>query len=136
MIALDSNVLIRLLIEDDPKQTSIAKELLEGKIADGETCFVSDPVLCEIEWVLESCYGVPRESLLAMVQELAANDHFVFEDRAVLRDALDAYSDGKADLSDYLIHGKAMAREARATYTFDRALRNTDGVVVLTHGAR
>lgn len=131
MIALDTNVLIRLLIEDDPKQTLVARELLEGKIANGETCFVSDPVLCEIEWVLVSCYGVPRERLLAIVQEFASNSHFVFEDRTVLRGALDAYTHGKGDLSDYLIHGKAMAREARATYTFDRGLRGTEGVVVL-----
>lgn len=101
-----------------------------------DTAPYSVVVLCELEWVLESCYGVPRERLLAMVQELASNSHFVFEDRTVLRDALDAYTHGKGDLSGYLIHGKAMAREARATYTFDRGLRGTEGVVVLDHKAR
>lgn len=131
MIAVDTNVLVRLLIEDDPAQTKLAEELLESSIARGDDCFVSDPVLCEIEWVLDSCYDVPRQKILAMVQELSANENFVFEDRDVLRKALDAYGDGRGDLSDHLIHQKAVARDARATYTFDRALRGTDGFVVL-----
>lgn len=136
MIAVDTNILVRLLIEDHPPQTVMARELLEEAIAAGDDCFVSDPVLCEIEWVLDSCYKVHRNKIFAMVQELVANSHFSFEDRDVVRRALDAYGGGKGDLSDYLILGKATAYQARATYTFDRALRGTEGFVVLDPRAR
>ena len=131
VIGLDTNVLVRLLVEDDPPQTAAARELLESSLSAGDGCFVSDPVLCELEWVLDSCYGVPRKRILEMLQELAANPHFVFEARTVLRQALDAYEVGKGDFSDYLIGAKARARQARATYTFDRALQNAEGFVVL-----
>ncbi len=131
MIAVDSNVLVRLLVADDPRQTAVARELLESSFAAGEDCFASDPVLCELEWVLDSCYRVPRARLLEMLQELAANPHFVFESRTVLRQALDAFAAGRGDFSDHLIGGKAQARQARVTYTFDRALSNAEGFVVL-----
>ena len=136
MIALDTNVLVRLLVEDDPPQTTAVRELLESSFSTGEDCFVGDPVLCELEWVLDSCYRVPCARFLEMLQELAANPHFVFESRTVLRRALDAYEAGKGDFSDYLISAKAQARQARVTYTFDRALQDAEGFFVLEAGRR
>ena len=53
MIALDTNVLIRLLVDDDPIQAKRARRLLESTRERGEQCFISAPVLCEIEWVLD-----------------------------------------------------------------------------------
>ena len=131
MIALDTNVVVRLLVEDDPVQTAISKDLLESAAATHEKCFLSNPVLCELEWVLDSCYSVPRSKVLSAIQELANNSHFAFENRAVLKQALDAFAAGKADFSDYLIGSTAQAEKARATYTFDRALRDTEGFVLL-----
>ena len=131
MIAVDTNVLLRLLIEDDPRQTLAARELLESIFAEDEGCFVSDPVLCEIEWVLDSCYKASRARIVEALQELVANPHFIFVDRSAIRRALDAYRAGRADFSDYLVGSRARAQGARATYTFDRALRGDEGFVIL-----
>ena len=122
MIALDTNILIRLLVRDDPGQTALAERLLHEAADAGEKCFISDPVLCEVEWVLESSYQARRGDVLAAMQELFSGDLFAFEDREVLRQAIARYQESKADFSDYLIGAKARARGARTTYTFERVL--------------
>ena len=68
MIAADTNVVVRLLVGDDPTRTRRVRELLEAAVADRERCFVSDGVLCEVAWVLTSVYAVPRLDLLQSLQ--------------------------------------------------------------------
>lgn len=127
MIALDTNILIRLLVRDDARQTALAERLLQEAAEAGESCFISDPVLCEVEWVLESSYRARREDVLAAMQELLAGDLFVFEDREVLLQVIERYQVSKADFSDCLIGAKAGARGARTTYTFERLLTREQG---------
>jgi len=118
---------IRLLVRDDPSQTALAERLLQEAADAGEQCFISDPVLCEVEWVLESSYRATRRDILAAMQELLAGDLFIFEDREVLRQVIARYQESKADLSDCLIGAKARARGARTTYTFERVLAKEQG---------
>lgn len=132
MIALDTNVLVRVLVADDPVQTPAAERLLREALEAEESCFISDPVLCELEWVLDRFYRVPRAEILAAIESLLARSSlFSFEDVAVVRTALDRYQKGKADFSDFLIGAKAETREARTTFTFDRALARQQGFSIL-----
>ncbi len=131
MIAVDTNVLLRLIIQDDPDQATLAKRLFLDCFARLEPCFIADVVLCEVEWVLASQFRAKRPEILAIFQDLLAEALFDFEDRHAFRAALDAYQQGSADLSDYLIGEKGLAHGARITYTFDRALRGRDGFSVL-----
>ena len=131
MISLDTNVLVRTLVQDDPHQTKLAEELLRNAAEQGETCLITHPVLCEIAWVLISNYEADKSEILAALQRLLRNPLFEFEDRAVVQRALDAYATSPADFSDHLIGSASEARGARTTYTFDRALRNQEGFVFL-----
>ena len=131
MIALDTNVVLRLIVEDDVAQLTAVRELLAAAEADGETCLVPDVVLCEIEWVLLSAYGATRSDVLAAVQALLAESLFAFEDRPRVRRALDSYEKGRGDLSDHLIGHTAADAGARTTFTFDRALAGHAAFTVL-----
>jgi predicted nucleic-acid-binding protein len=127
VIAFDTNVLVRLLVGDDPDQLARAERLLLQAKENDETCFLSAPVLCELEWVLESSYGAPRADILAVLRDLLDQEVFAFEDRQVVRRAIDAYQHGRGGFSDYLIGSNAQAHGARVTYTFDRDLRRAEG---------
>jgi predicted nucleic-acid-binding protein len=132
MIGLDTNVLVRVLVADDPKQTALAEQLLRKMSESGEVCLISDPVLCETEWVLDRVYRVSRAEILATFENLLSRQNlFSFENPAVMRKALDAYQKGKADFSDFLIGVKAAAGGARTTFTFDRALARQQGFSIL-----
>ena len=126
MIGLDTNVLVRILVEDDEIQLKRARKLLEDAAEHREVVFISDIVLSELEWVLEDAYKVPRRRILQSLQALVASEPFDFEDRSRLVRALELYQEGKGDLSDYLIGLRASGRGARTTYTFDRTLRDDE----------
>jgi predicted nucleic-acid-binding protein len=131
MIAVDTNVLVRLIVADDPKQAALARNLIEEAIGEGTACYLSTPVLCELEWVLVSSYRVSRTEIAAVVERLLENSVFTFDDRNILLQALAAYRQSRAGFADHLIGAKAQAFGAATTWTFDRALRNCTGFSIL-----
>lgn len=126
MIAFDTNVLVRLLVKDDPDQFATALALLEGATEAEEPCYLSDAVLCETVWVLASQYDASRSDILAAMTEIVADGRYAFDSAKAVRQALRAFEHGRADFSDYLIGVRAQRKGARTTYTFDKKLKNRE----------
>ena len=131
MISFDTNLVVRLMVEDDERQAKVARSILDNAVEQGEKVLVTDIVLSELEWVLDSAYRVPRLRLLAAIQRLAADNRFIFEDQERLANALARYQNGTGDLSDYLLGLKSWKAGASTTYTFDRALRGEEPFTVV-----
>lgn len=131
MIAIDTNVVIRFLVRDDEAQARRARALVESCLAAGDTCLISHAAVCELEWVLEGVYRASRSDVVDAVRMLQTTPPFVLESAELLERALDMYSKGKGDLSDYILGEIAATRGARTTYTFDRGLRNAAGFTLL-----
>ena len=127
MIAFDTNLLLRLLLNDQAQQAKQAAELLQRAVAAGERVLLPNIVLCEMEWVLESVYGLARTHILRTLRRILAADEFEFENRAAVSAAIQGYAAGKADFSDYLIGESASSAGASVTYTFDRELARAPG---------
>ena len=75
-IALDTNVLVRYLVRDDERQAESARALLESLTSErsGHVC---REVAVELVWVLERAYGVSRERIATILQELVATESLV-----------------------------------------------------------
>lgn len=129
MIALDTNVLVRVLVGDDPAQTKRA-EAAFLKHAKGDGIFVSFVVLAEVGWVLSAAYGWDRPTIHDRLSRLVRTQGIVLEDIEVVEAALDGYRTGKAEIADYLILGRAHQVGAELL-TFDRRLGREDGASVL-----
>ena len=127
MIALDTNVLLRLLLNDDPRQSRQAQALIDRAVSRSDPVLLTDIVLCELEWVLGAAYGVPKPEIARTLRRLLDTPVFAFLDRAAVAGALGDYETGTGDFSDYLIGASAARAGASTTYTFDRALRHADG---------
>ena len=123
MIAFDTNVLLRLLLNDDRKQARQAQAIVDRAAASGEVVLLPDVVLCEVEWVLSSTYRLPRVRVVQTLRRLLDGTEFTFTNRAAVNAALESYARGKAEFSDYLIGAAATAAGATTTCTFDRDLR-------------
>lgn len=123
MIAFDTNVLVRLLVQDDPDQFATALDLLGRAAERAEPCFLADGVLCETEWVLQSCYAATRGDVLAALRGIADDARYTVADPEALEEALAAYEEGKGELADHLIGVRSRRAGARTTYTFDRKLK-------------
>jgi predicted nucleic-acid-binding protein len=122
MIALDTNILVRFLVEDDPEQTGRARALLAKTVESGDRCFVSDIVLCELVWVLERSYKTAREEIARVLGRLLRARHLAFVSVEELSRALEAYGAGRGGFSDYVIREHATANGCDALATFDRVL--------------
>ena len=127
MIAFDTNVLLRLLLNDDARQARQAQVLVDRAMSRSDKILLPDIVLCEMEWVLSSVYEVPRAAIIETLRRLLDAEEFTFLDRAAMTSALNDYEGGSADFSDYLIGASATRAGAATTYTFDRALRRAEG---------
>ena len=122
MIALDTNVLIRFLVEDDEAQSRRATELIEGAVARDEQVFVSDIVMCETVWVRSSAYRFSRAEIVDALSQLLRARSVVFNSTDSIARALDAYRKEKGDFADYLIREHARSAGAETVATFDGAL--------------
>ena len=127
MIGLDTNVVVRFLVADDPRQAERARALVERAVVAGEPLFIPDIVWCETVWVLDSAYGLPRREICAALRSLLAARGIVVRSFDRLGAALKAYEHRRGDFADYLIREEARAEGCDAVATFDRALLEEDG---------
>jgi predicted nucleic-acid-binding protein len=119
MLGLDTNVLIRYLMQDDRRQSEKARRLIHRETGNGEPVLVSLLVLLEIEWVLRSRYGLPKAEILAAFSALLEAADLAFEDETSVEYALYSWKDSAADFADCLIEARNRRLGCRATATFD-----------------
>jgi len=130
VIAIDSNVLLRYLLEDEPAQAKKASKLITGN----QTVLISNVVLVETLWTLcGNKYQISHEEVVATVQSLFAEPNIVFENAQTVWRALGDYIETnelgkrKIDFPDALILniGRKASQLSGVTfdglYTFDRA---------------
>ena len=124
MIGLDTNVLVRFLVQDDAAQFERAQRLLKREASRGELVFISQLVLLESEWVLRSRYGLGKADILGALAGLLDSREFLVEDEATLERALFAWRDSAAEFADCLIGARHLQLGCEGTATFDsRALK-------------
>ena len=127
MIALDTNVLVRFLVEDDKAQSKRAKKLVEKALKDEEELFVPDLVMVETVWVLKRSYGLKKEAISKVLRMLLGSRNLRFESSDRLARAISAYEKGRGGFSDYLIREVALERECESVATFDQVLQKEEG---------
>lgn len=128
MRTLDTNVVVRLLIGDDPIQTPIAERAFLAAIA-GSGVYIPDVVLAEVGWVLRG-YGLDRETRYALLERLVRTRGVVVDDIDAVIDALEQFRHG-SDLADQLILARAGRLQALPVLTFDARFSTSEGVEIL-----
>ncbi len=131
MIALDTNILVRLLLHDDEAQARAAERIVVRARREGTEIFVSDIVLCELVWVLTRRARLSRADIAGALEQLLRTELIVVASAAAAENALAAYRTGTGDFADYFIREHATIAGATEVVTFDRALRNAAGFRVL-----
>ena len=126
MIAIDTNVLVRLLVKDDAAQTRAVVRLFKGLHADGDRARVSDVVMCELVWVLRSSYGFNRDQVTSTIKQVLAARQLVFDSPDRLLRALSAFEVGRGDIADYVIREDAKSAGCDSIVTFDKALQKEE----------
>jgi len=124
MIALDTNVLVRYIMQDDKLQAKKATLAIETLTSDAPA-FISCIVLCEINWVLKTAYKIPKPDCIDVLERILSVAVFDIENLSACLTALQLYEAGQADFSDYLIQKIAREHGYISVLTFDKkALKN------------
>jgi predicted nucleic-acid-binding protein len=121
MIGLDTNVVIRYLVQDDPAQTAIVNRIFEKEITAANKGLICPVVLCEVVWVLLRSYKQKKEKVQEVIRTLLLAENIEMQQRDSVWKALREFEQGTADFSDYLIVHINQACGASFTLTFDRS---------------
>ncbi len=130
MIGLDTNVLVRFLVQDDPDQAAAATALISG-LTEAEPGFVCREVLVELVWVLERAYSLPRGDIARALDGLLEARELIVEAAERVAIAADRFRRGGPGFADQMIALAGQAAGCANTVTFDRKAAALPGMLLL-----
>ena len=131
MIGIDTNILLRLWLNDAPAQNKRIDALLAEHGNTPGSLLVTDVVLAEALWTLRSAYQQDKAAQALAVHSLLDETAFAFEDRDAVALALDLFERNACGFSDCLVAAKHHRLDCSFTATFDRSMRKLPDVKLL-----
>lgn len=131
MIGIDTNVLLRLWLDDDPAQNKRIDALLAAHGDMPGSLLVTDVVLVEAVWTLKSAFEQDKSAQLIAIRSLLEETAFAFEDREAVAAALGLFESSDCGFADCLVVATHARQGCDFTTTFDRGMRKLPGVKVL-----
>ena len=120
MMALDTNILVRFLVNDDDSQAATVYRLFKQTEVHQEPLFVPLLVVLETIWVLQSSYDIPDADIVSAINQLLLMPILKFDRQAAIQGFISSAREKKLDLADLLIAHSAIASHCQSVYTFDK----------------
>ncbi len=120
MNGVDTNVLVRYLVQDDKAQTQRAAHFLENECTQKSPAFITGIVLCELVWVLEAGYHYSRSQIATVIEHILRTRQFHIHEPDILWRALKGYQETNVDFSDHYIIQLNREQGCANTMTFDK----------------
>ena len=130
MKAMDTNVLVRYLVQDDPVQSPIATQWIES-LTKENPAFLTLITLVELCWVLGECYAVEKPLLSTILFDLLEVKEFLLERKEVVWKAVSLFDSSQADFADCLIVEIAKDAGCEVTVSFDKKAIKSAGMQAL-----
>ena len=121
MRAVDTNVLLRLIVGDDARQTAAAEEFVERGV------WASHLVLAETVWVLERAYGFADSEIASAIERTLQADVLMVENEQEVFEAMIALKEGAGSFADALIAALGAKAGCSRTLTFDQRAARLPG---------
>ena len=127
MTGLDTNLLLRYFLDDDPVQSPKARRIMKS-LGSSELGWIALPAIIEFVWVLKSKNRAQRMTIAATLDRLLAQDTVVVEQAEVVSEAVRRFRFSRADFADCLIAASAQAADCSRTLTFDHVAAHDAGM--------
>lgn len=134
MIGLDTNVLLRSFLGDDPEQSPAARRLIVEAHKRGELLLVTDVVLAEYAWVLGRTYKYDREKIALALELALTSAEIETANQSAVAEAIALMRSKGADFADALIAITNRAWGCSSTWTFDRRAGSLPGFTLVDAG--
>jgi predicted nucleic-acid-binding protein len=131
MAAIDTNILVRYLIQDDVLQGQLAKKLIRRYLAQEESIFIPVTVILEFEWVLRSNFLFEKLQVVSLMSSLLSTKELLFESEASIEIALELFRNHSADFADCLHIALAHTAGQSPLWTFDKSAAKIPGAQIL-----
>jgi predicted nucleic-acid-binding protein len=126
VIGLDTNVLVRFLVRDDPAMADRAERAIRQHCSPEQPGFINHIVLCELAWVLERAYDYRRADVANVLDALCRAMDFRVQDVEIVKGAIEPFREERADFADCLLGLTNRAAGCDTTITFDREASTLD----------
>jgi predicted nucleic-acid-binding protein len=120
MTGIDTNILIRHILQDDSIQSPKATRIVEHRLTPNAPGFISLATMLEMAWVLENTYKFLRPELVKAIEYILLIDTFVIQNEKEVFTAMLAVKTGKGEFADALIGALCAWAGCTSTLTFDR----------------
>jgi predicted nucleic-acid-binding protein len=130
VIGLDTNVLVRYIMQDDAKQSPRASKLIES-LNDDNPGYISMVSVVELYWVLTSSYELTSQQVAQALEAILRTKAFVVERADQVLRALRVFESGKADFADCMIERSAAGAGCTETMTFDVGASKHAGMALI-----
>lgn len=120
MKGIDTNVLVRYLVQDHKQQSAKATRFIEQNCTADSPCVVGHIVLAELVWVLSANYEQTREEIAGIIERLLEAGEIDIEGSAVVWKSLRDYRASNVDFADHLIARHNQDEGCEFTVTFDK----------------
>ena len=130
MIGLDTNVLVRFIMQDDDIHSPKANTLIEALEPDNPG-FITLLSIIELNWILSACYALKREQVAQAILSIMRCKVFIVERADQVLRALRVFNKGKADFADCLIERIASSAGCSQTMTFDTGSAKHAGMTLI-----
>lgn len=135
MIGLDTNILARYILDDDPHWSPRVSQFLDTHLSTQRPGYINPITLVELVWVLRRKPGYDRAKLAAIVDGLLSSDALVVGETAAVERALASFKTGSAGFADYLIAELNEAAGASSTVTLDHQAAKNPPFVLFSQEA-
>ncbi len=132
MIGLDTNVILRYVVRDDPQQYAQSARLIDKQLTSEEPGFISLVVTTEIVWNLMSNYEFSREDVIRILERLLSIESLTLQNASQISEALAAMRKESVSFPDALIRALSFQEDCLTTYTFDRKASRFAGFTLLS----
>lgn len=136
VIGTDTNVLVRVIVADDPRQASAARDFIRARCTSDDPGFVSNVVLAELAWIRARGHGYPRIEIAGAIERIMETAQLQVGSSTDFASALADYRAGPADFTDCLTGHINHTADCSHTVAFDRKAAKLAGFKLLASGQR
>ncbi len=121
MIGLDTNVILRYLLQDDPTQTRQVNRIFERQLSESKPGFINLATVLEVVWVLRSLLKQTPDQIATQIENLLTSDSLEVQNEQQVFEAAFALKRGTGEFEDALIGALNSWSGCSHTLTFDRS---------------
>ena len=131
MTGLDTNIIVRYLVQDDPVQSAVATNIMEIRLTPENPGFISVVAMVETVWVLDRAYGLTRHQIAAALEHMLQSETLAIENGQEVFAAMTALKKGSGSFADALIGALGTRAGCARTLTFDKTASKLPGFELL-----